>query len=80
MRCTVYKVPPEDGLIQSETCRAYNEKIKSNHKNLVHLIGLYTYNLWHYKNIHFEGRGNPKNKTAKQYRSNPGLPELEMSV
>ena len=26
MRCTVYKVPPEDGLIQSETCRASNGK------------------------------------------------------
>ena len=26
MRCTAYKVAPEDGLIQSETCRAFNEK------------------------------------------------------
>ena len=26
MRCTAYKVAPEDGLIQSETCRASNEK------------------------------------------------------
>ena len=24
MRCTAYKVAPDDGLIQSETCRAYN--------------------------------------------------------
>ena len=23
MRCTAYKVAPDDGLIQSETCRAY---------------------------------------------------------
>ena len=30
------------GLIQSETRRAYME-IKSNHKNFVHLVGLYTY-------------------------------------
>ena len=37
MRCTAYKVAPDDGLIQSETCRA------SNHKNFVHLVGLYTY-------------------------------------
>jgi hypothetical protein len=26
MRCTVYKVAPDDGLIQSETCRASNRK------------------------------------------------------
>ena len=26
MRCTAYKVAPEDGLIQSETCRASNGK------------------------------------------------------
>ena len=26
MRCTAYKVAPDDGLIQSETCRAYNGK------------------------------------------------------
>ena len=25
MRCTAYKVAPDDGLIQSETCRASNE-------------------------------------------------------
>ena len=25
MRCTAYKVAPDDGLIQSETCRAYIE-------------------------------------------------------
>ena len=25
-RCTVYKVAPDDGLIQSETCRASNGK------------------------------------------------------
>ena len=37
------KVAPDDGLIQSETCGASNEKIKSNHKNSVHLVGLYTY-------------------------------------
>ena len=30
-------------LIQSETCRASNRKINSNHKNFVHLVGLYTY-------------------------------------
>ena len=43
MRCTAYKVAPDDGLIQSETCRASNRKTKSNHKNSVHLVGLYTY-------------------------------------
>ena len=43
MPCTVSKVAPDDGLIQSETCTASNEKIKSNHKNFVHLVGLYTY-------------------------------------
>ena len=42
MRCTAYKVAPDDGLIQSETCRASNEKIKSNHKNFVHPVRLYT--------------------------------------
>ena len=26
MRCTAYKVAPDDGLIQSETCTASNEK------------------------------------------------------
>ena len=26
MRCTAYKVAPEDGVIQSETRRAFNEK------------------------------------------------------
>ena len=26
MRCTAYKVAPEDGVIQSETCRAYIKK------------------------------------------------------
>ena len=36
------KVAPEDVPIQSETCRAFSE-IKSNHKNSVHLVGLYTY-------------------------------------
>ena len=43
MRCTGYKVAPDDGLTESEICRASNEKIKSNHKNFVHLVGLYTY-------------------------------------
>ena len=43
MRCTAYKVAPDDGLIQSETCRASNEEIKSNHKNSVHLVGSYIY-------------------------------------
>ena len=43
MRCTAYKVAPDDGLIQSETCRASNEKIKSNHKNFVHFVRLCTY-------------------------------------
>ena len=43
MRCTAYKVAPEDELIQSETCKASNRKIKSNHKNFVHLVSLYTY-------------------------------------
>ena len=48
MRCTAYKVAPDDGLIQSETCRAYNEKIKSNHNNFVYLVGLCTYcNMMH---------------------------------
>ena len=36
-------IVPEDGLIQSETCKAYIEKIKSNHKNSVHLVDSYTY-------------------------------------
>ena len=36
------KVAPDDGLIQSETCRASNEKIKSNQKNFVLLVGFYT--------------------------------------
>ena len=36
-------IAPEDGLIQSETCRTYIKKIKANHKNFVHLVGLYTY-------------------------------------
>jgi hypothetical protein len=40
------KVAPDDGLTYSETCRASNEKIKSNHKNSVHLVGLYT-NRWY---------------------------------
>ena len=43
MRCTAHKFAPVDGLIQSETCRAFNGKIKSNHRNFVHLVGLYTY-------------------------------------
>ena len=43
IRCTAYKVARVDGLIQSETCRTSNRKIKSNHKNIVHLVGLYTY-------------------------------------
>ena len=43
MRCTAYKVARDDGLIQSETCRASNEKMKSNHKNFMHVVGLYTY-------------------------------------
>ena len=43
MRCTAYKAAPDDGLIQSETCRASNGKIKSNHRNCVHLVGLYAY-------------------------------------
>ena len=42
LRCTAYKVAPEDGIIQSETCRAFNGK-QSNHTNFVHLVGLYTY-------------------------------------
>ena len=33
----------DDGLIQSEICRASNGKIKSNQENFVHLVGLYTY-------------------------------------
>ena len=45
MRCTAYKVAPDDGLIQSETCRASNGKIKTNHKNFVHLVGFYTYHM-----------------------------------
>ena len=43
MRCTAYKVAPDDGLIQSETCRTSNEKVKSNHKNFAYLVGLYAY-------------------------------------
>ena len=42
-QCTAYKVAPDDGLIYSETSRASNEKMKTNHKNFVHLVGLYTY-------------------------------------
>ena len=41
MRCTAYKVAPDNGLIQSDTCRASNERIKFNHRNwcilLVHV-------------------------------------------
>ena len=40
---TLIKVAVDDGLIQSETCRASNEKKKSNHKNFVHLDGSYAY-------------------------------------
>ena len=50
IQCTAYKVAPEDGLIQSETCRSSSGKqrtIKSNYKNLVHLVGLYTYHKLH---------------------------------
>ena len=36
------KFAPDDGIIQSETCRASNGK-QSNNKNFVHLVGLYTY-------------------------------------
>ena len=43
MRCTAHNVAPDDGLIQSETCRASNRKTKSNYKNFVHLVGSYTY-------------------------------------
>jgi hypothetical protein len=42
MRYTAYKVAPEDGLIRSKTFRASNGK-KTNHKNFVHLVCLYTY-------------------------------------
>ena len=38
MRYTAYKVAPDDGIIQSETCRASNEKIKFNHRNLCILL------------------------------------------
>jgi hypothetical protein len=39
IRNTAYKKSaPEDGLIQSETYRAY-----INHNNFVHLVGLFTY-------------------------------------
>ena len=38
MRCAAYKVAPDDGLIQSETCRASNEKIKFNHRKLCILL------------------------------------------
>ena len=34
IRCTAYKVAPDDGLIQSETCRESNEKMNFNHRNL----------------------------------------------
>ena len=40
------KVAPDGGLIQSETCRAFNCKIrtiKSNYNNFVHLVDLYRY-------------------------------------
>ena len=36
------KAAPDDVLIQSETCKASNRKIKTNHKNFVHLVGSYT--------------------------------------
>ena len=39
------KVAPDEVLKYSETRRASNGKIKSNHKNFVHLVGSYTYNL-----------------------------------
>ena len=38
MRCTAYKVAPDDGLIQSETFIASDEKIKSNNRNLCILL------------------------------------------
>ena len=39
IRHTAYKkTAPEEGLIQPETCRAYIEKIKTNHKNSVQLV------------------------------------------
>ena len=38
----------DDGLILSEICTAPKEKINSDHKNFVHLVGLYTYcNMMH---------------------------------
>ena len=43
MRCTAYKVAPDDGRIQSETCRVSNGKSSPNHKNSVHLVALYTH-------------------------------------
>ena len=45
MRCTAYKVAPDDGLIQSETCRASNEKNKVYSQKFVRLVGLYTHNV-----------------------------------
>ena len=42
MRCTAYKVTPDNVLTESETCRASNGK-QSNYKNFVNLVGLYTY-------------------------------------
>ena len=43
MRCTAYKVAPNDGLIQSETCRASNGKKVESQEFFVHLVGSYTY-------------------------------------
>ena len=39
-KCVVQliKVAPDDGLTYSETCRASNEKIKFNHRNLCNLL------------------------------------------
>ena len=43
MRCTAYKVAPDDGLIQSETCRASNRKWSLITRILFIFFGLYTY-------------------------------------
>ena len=38
-----YKVAPEERLVQTETCRAFNEKSSLITRIFVHLVGLYTY-------------------------------------
>ena len=43
MRCTAYEVAPDDGVTESETCRASNGKLSLITRIFVHLVGLYTH-------------------------------------